>query len=106
MATTRDIHHPSATELDLPTILRTAGDPLRLQVLRLLADGRERTCREITHELGWPESTGSYHLRLLREAGITRTRAQGTERCTSLRRADLDARYPGLLDVLVQGPDA
>jgi DNA-binding transcriptional ArsR family regulator len=48
-----------------------------------------------------PTSTGSYHLRLLREAGITRTRAEGTERHISLRRDDLDERFPGLLDAVI-----
>jgi hypothetical protein len=47
-----------------------------------------------------PVSTCSYHLRLLREAGVTRTRAAGTERWMSVRQADLDARFPGLLDAL------
>ena len=45
-------------------------------------------------------STCSYHLRLLREAGVTRTRAAGTERWMSVRQEDLDARFPGLLDAL------
>ena len=47
-----------------------------------------------------PASTGSYHLRLLREAGVTRTRADGTLRLISLRREDLESRFPGLVDVL------
>ena len=39
----------------------------------------------------------------MREAGITRTRAEGTTRLISLRRADLEARFPGLVDVLLAG---
>jgi DNA-binding transcriptional ArsR family regulator len=101
----REIRHPAKAELDLPTILRTVGDPLRLTIVRVLADDRERNCGEISSTLGLPTSTCSYHLRLLREAGLTRTRAVGTERYISLRRDDLDVRYPGLLDVLVEsGP--
>ncbi|MCW2972004.1 MAG: transcriptional regulator, ArsR family, partial [Thermoleophilia bacterium] len=50
-----------------------------------------------------PVSTASYHLRLLREAGVTRTRAEGTTRYMSLRRADLDARFPGLVDAMIAG---
>ena len=53
-----------------------------------------------------PASTLSYHLRLLREAGVTRTRVEGTERHVSLRRDDLDRLYPGLLDVLGAKPRA
>jgi len=104
-ATTRDrgVPHPSTESLDLPTILRTVGDPLRLDIVRLLADGREHPCGELSEALGVPTSTGSYHLRLLREAGVTRSRADGTTRLISLRRDDLEARFPGLADVLVSG---
>ncbi len=52
-----------------------------------------------------PMSTCSYHLRLLREAGVTRTRAVGTLRYMSLRRDDLDARFPGLLEAVEAGAE-
>jgi len=96
----REIHHPNASELDLATILQTVGDPIRLAVVQLLADDRERTCAEVGEGMGIAPSTLSYHLRLLREAGVTRTRAAGTERHVSLRRDDLERLYPGLLGVL------
>src|ERR671927_652780 len=96
------IPHPPAEALDLVTIMRTVGDPVRLEIVRLLGDGRPRVCNELSSTLGIPPSTGSYHLRLLREAGVTRTRAQGTLRLISLRRDDLDARFPGLVDVLTR----
>ncbi|HEV3047707.1 MAG TPA: metalloregulator ArsR/SmtB family transcription factor [Solirubrobacteraceae bacterium] len=96
------IHHPATSELEMARVLRAAGDPVRLAIIRLLADEREHTCNDIQAELGLPSSTSSYHLRLLREAGLTRTRPQGTERRITLRRADLEQRFPGLLDALVQ----
>jgi DNA-binding transcriptional ArsR family regulator len=103
-ANTREkIVHPSADALDLATIMRTVGDPLRLQIVRMLADGEEHSCNDMNRMLGLPTSTGSYHLRLLREAGVTRTRAAGTQRLISLRRDDLEARFPGLVDVLISG---
>jgi DNA-binding transcriptional ArsR family regulator len=94
--------HPDAEALDLATIMRTVGDPVRLAIVRELADGREQTCSVLQAELGLPASTGSYHLRLLREAGVTRTRAEGTSRLISLRRDDLDARFPGLVEILTR----
>jgi DNA-binding transcriptional ArsR family regulator len=97
------IPHPPAAAIELATILRTVGDPVRLAIVRLLSDDRERVCTEIQERLGLPASTSSYHLRLLREAGVTRTRAQGTQRLISLRRGDLDELFPGLLDVLTRG---
>jgi DNA-binding transcriptional ArsR family regulator len=97
----REIRHPPTDQIDLATVLRTVGDPVRLEIVRILADGGERNCGQMTDALGLPTSTGSYHLRLLREAGITRTRAEGTERHISLRRDDLDERFPGLLDAVI-----
>jgi DNA-binding transcriptional ArsR family regulator len=100
--TTREkIPHPPASALDLATIMRTLGDPVRLEIVRLLGDDRPRVCNELSSALGIPPSTGSYHLRLLREAGITRTQAQGTLRLISLRRDDLEERFPGLVGVLL-----
>ena len=100
---TREKIPPPPTEaLDLATIMRTVGEPLRLEIVRLLADGEERSCHELQAALGLPASTGSYHLRLLREAGVTRTRAEGTQRNISLRRDDLERRFPGLVDVLTR----
>jgi DNA-binding transcriptional ArsR family regulator len=96
------IPHPAAESLDLATIMRTLGDPSRLEIVRLLGDGEARICNEIAKDVGLPNSTCSYHLRLLREAGITRARAAGTQRLISLRRDDLETRFPGLVDVLTR----
>jgi DNA-binding transcriptional ArsR family regulator len=42
---------------------------------------------------------------VLREAGLTQTRAQGTHRYVSLRREELDARFPGLLDAVLSAAE-
>ena len=94
------ITHPPASALDLPTIMRALGDPVRLEIVRLLADGQERLCGELSSALDIPTSTGSYHLRLLREAGLTHARAKGTQRYITLRFDDLEQRFPGLVAVL------
>jgi DNA-binding transcriptional ArsR family regulator len=102
-ARSRDrFQHPATETLDLATVMRTLGDPVRLEIVRLLADGRPRSCGELSTALDVPASTGSYHLRLLRESGLTRTRADGTVRHISLRREDLDERFPGLVEVLTR----
>jgi DNA-binding transcriptional ArsR family regulator len=98
----REIRHPTTDELDLTTILRTVGDPVRLAIVRLVAREGEMPCGPISDAVGIPSSTSSYHLRLLREAGVTRTRAAGTERHISLRREDLDERFPGLVALLTR----
>ena len=96
----REIRHPAASDLDLATVLRTVGDPVRLAIVQQLLDGREHICTVLNESVDVSPSTLSYHLRLLREAGVTRTRAAGTERHVSLRADDLERRFPGLLEVL------
>jgi DNA-binding transcriptional ArsR family regulator len=47
------------------------------------------------------KSTATHHFRVLREAGVIEQFADGTARLSSLRRADLDERFPGLLDAIL-----
>jgi DNA-binding transcriptional ArsR family regulator len=94
---------PDAESLELTAVLQALGDPVRLQIVRELAGGAERTCGSF--ELGVSKATGSHHFRVLREAGVTHTRLEGTRRHVSLRTADLEARFPGLL-AAVLGPQA
>jgi DNA-binding transcriptional ArsR family regulator len=44
------------------------------------------------------KSTTTHHFRVLREAGVIRQVYRGTSKMNGLRRADLDALFPGLLD--------
>jgi DNA-binding transcriptional ArsR family regulator len=96
------ITHPPVAALDLATIMRTVGDPVRLAIVRLLADGQTHACGEISSALDLPASTASYHMRLLRETGVTHTRAEGTLRLISLRIEDLEHRFPGLVALLTR----
>ena len=54
-----------------------------------------------TFALPVSKSTQSGHFKVLREAGVIRQRDEGTRRLNRLRRADLDPRFPGLLDLAV-----
>jgi DNA-binding transcriptional ArsR family regulator len=89
---------PHPDELTLAAVMAALSDPIRVAIVRSLAEG-ERTCG--TLDLGVSKATRSHHLRVLREAGITHTRAEGTHRHGSLRRDDVDARFPGLLDAVL-----
>lgn len=95
-----DLHEPDIEDLDLTTVLQALGDPVRLTILRVLADEGERACGSV--ELGVSKATRSHHFKVLREAGVTHTRAEGTHRHVSLRREDLERRFPGLLDAVLQ----
>jgi DNA-binding transcriptional ArsR family regulator len=93
--------HPLTEQIDLATVLSVLGDPTRLAIVGYLArnEGMEINCSRFL-DLG-SKTNVSYHLAKLREAGITRTEIRGTSRLISLRRADLDARFPGLLDAII-----
>lgn len=95
------LDHPDRDDLDLVTILQALGDPVRLEIVRQIASSGERACG--TFDLGISKATRSHHLRLLREAGITRTVPEGTRRIVSLRDEDLEARFPGLLASVLAG---
>lgn len=95
-----DLQQPTVEQLDLTTILQALGDPVRLKIVRELASSGEQVCGAM--DLGISKSTRSHHFKTLREAGLTDTRIEGTHRHVSLRREDLDARFPGLLDAVLQ----
>lgn len=50
-------------------LLRLFADPLRLQIVRLLAEEERCTCH-LVDETGAKQPTVSHHLRLLKQAGI------------------------------------
>jgi len=95
--------HPAAGQLELAAVLHALSDPVRLHIVRSLADEGPRSCG--TFEVPVAKSTLSHHFRVLREAGITLTEPDGTQRVVSLRRDDLDARFPGLLDAVLSAAD-
>ena len=99
------LHHPAAEELELATVLHALSDPIRLRIVRDLAGNGACNCGAFAVPVA--KSTLSHHLKVLREAGVTLTEPAGTQRVVSLRAADLNARFPGLLDaVLAAAPAA
>ncbi|OEV29365.1 hypothetical protein AN219_16930 [Streptomyces nanshensis] len=91
--------HPTPSEITLTGVMGALNDPVRVGLLRVLADDREHGWSELRAPVA--KSTLSYHLRVLRDAGVTRTRQEGTRCFVELRREDLDARFPGLLDAVL-----
>jgi len=94
--------HPNADQISLANVLAVLGDQTRLAIVGYLArnEGVAMSCGQF---LDFGSKTNlSYHLAKLREAGITQTEVSGTSRLISLRRGDLDERFPGLLDSIIR----
>ncbi|MFI6888076.1 ArsR/SmtB family transcription factor [Streptosporangium canum] len=95
----RRAHHPEAGEITLTGVMAALSDPIRVGLVRLLADGREYGWGEL--QVPVVKSTLSHHLRVLRDAGLTRTRQEGTRCFVVLRGQELQARFPGLLQAVL-----
>ena len=92
--------HPPTEDIELPALLHALSDPQRLHIVRELAAKSEpRRCGSF--DLDITKSTLTHHFRVLREAGVIEQRVEGTARLNSLRRDDLDERFPGLLDAVL-----
>jgi len=97
----RTFWHPSREDLSLPAIFHALSDPLRLRIVfNLAVVAVDVSCGDIDEAVA--RSTLSHHFKVLREAGVTRSTPRGTRLMIGLRRADLDARFPGLLDAILR----
>jgi len=98
-----EIPHPTRAELELSAVLHALSEPVRLTMVASLAaceEGDEPSCGSF--DVPVTKSTCTHHFKILREAGIIRQRPDGTARLNTLRRDDLEARFPGLLDAILQ----
>ena len=93
---TKTLPQPERGEIRVEAVLQALGEPVRLQIVRVLAEHPEGVCCGDI-ELPVTASTRAHHLRTLREAGVLSTHTEGTRRVSILRRGDLDDLYPGLL---------
>lgn len=99
IASMRSLYHPNREDISLADVLHALSDPIRLRIVWNLASNAEESCGAFGIQI--PKSSLSHHFKVLREAGVTRTRTEGTQRLVSLRHKDLDARFPGLLDAVL-----
>ncbi|XVV03148.1 ArsR/SmtB family transcription factor [Actinosynnema sp. CA-248983] len=96
--------HPERDEIRIEAVLHALADPIRLHIVRELAQTDEGLSCGVQLDLGISASTLTHHVRTLREAGVVRVQPRGTARISSLRRDDLDALYPGLLNGILAAP--
>ncbi|HEY3502851.1 MAG TPA: helix-turn-helix domain-containing protein [Actinocatenispora sp.] len=100
----RTLPEPSVDSLDLTVVLSALADPARRALMTAIyRNAGPVNCSAVVGQADLDLSTPtiSHHYRVLREAGLTRTVVQGRTRVVTVRRDDLDARFPGLLTAVL-----
>src|SRR3979490_605859 len=96
--------HPTRDQIELPMVLDCLSDPTRLAIVYNLAKHDYAATQLLWGAFyafsGKPNP--EYHFPKLRESGLVQTRIVGTTRYMKLRRKDLDARFPGLMDAVIK----
>ncbi|WP_224366407.1 ArsR/SmtB family transcription factor [Hyalangium versicolor] len=95
----RAFKNPAIEDISLEHIFHALSDPVRLEIVRQLAQLGEASCNAV--DCGRPKSSMSHHFRILRDAGLVRTRSEGVQHMNSLRRDELDRRFPGLMKAVL-----
>jgi DNA-binding transcriptional ArsR family regulator len=90
---------PSGSEMTLLRVLHALSDEVRLGIVLKLADECEIPCG--CFGLAIPKSSLSHHFKVLRESGLVTTRREGNEWVNSLRKEDLEAQFPGVLEAVI-----
>jgi len=101
----KKLDQPKKEDFELCAVLDALSDPLRLEFIRRIWKEGECCCGSFSQPKA--KSTRSHHFKVLRESGLIKTRIHGTEYGLSLRKDELDERFPGLMDsVLTANPVA
>jgi DNA-binding transcriptional ArsR family regulator len=93
--------HAELDRVTLETALLALADPVRQTLVRSLAESGdwERSCGSF--DVPVTKATLSRHFAILREAGLLEQRDAGPKRLNRLRRSEFDARFPGLLALVL-----
>lgn len=93
--------HPTKDDITLAGVLGALADPMRIKILKNM--DKKEECASCTEAAPCPDmakSTLSHHFRTLRDAGLIRTEKRGVENRNTIRREEIDQRFPGLLDLV------
>jgi ArsR family transcriptional regulator len=80
----------SSDELRLAQMFKALGNPVRLEILRQLADCQYCICNDIVAVLPLAQSTVSQHLKVLKEAGLIRGEIEGPATCYCIDHDNLE----------------
>ena len=93
---------PALEALEITQVMHALGDPMRLAIVRAIAQFEAgRACNQCACS-SVPKSTLAHHFKVLRKAGLIRSLEQGTTLKNTLRTEELEERFPGLLAVILR----
>ena len=100
----RPLFHPPIEDVTVEGILHALSDPVRVAIFTDLANSdcayNCSTFLNVT-EKKIPKSTLSHHFKALREAGLIRAERRGVEMHNTSRCPEIDSRFPGLLNAII-----
>lgn len=97
----RNISHPSIKEVTIDGILYALSDPIRRNIVAKLAGCESMSCSK-SCSMDLSPSTISFHHKLLRENGLIRSEKKGVEVINTLRKDEIDKKFPGLMDSILK----
>ncbi len=97
----RPFLHPALGDVTLESVLYALADPVRLSIVCKLTSGNcPMNCSSAAPDK-LPKSTQSHHYQVLREAGLIRSERRGTEVVNTLRCAEINAKFPGVIPAIL-----
>lgn len=91
---------PTVEDLRFTAVMQALSDPVRVSIVSQLVSRGEVACGAF--DLDIPKSSLSHHFRVLRESGLISTRLEGKLWLNTLRKGDIEERFPGLLEAVIQ----
>lgn len=94
----KEYEHPELPEVPLTKVMQALSDPCRVAIMKALLEEEVLACNELPVAVA--KATLSHHMNVLREAGLIRTRVEGTKCLNTIRQEAFDEYFPGLLHLL------
>ena len=94
--------HTHPRDVPVRAVLAALADPTRLAIVRELAASPDwsRVCGSFDVPVG--KAGLSHHFAVLRDAGLIEQRDEGARRANRLRRDEIEERFPGLLNLVLE----
>jgi DNA-binding transcriptional ArsR family regulator len=100
----KPLFHPSIEDVPVESVLHALSDPVRVAIFaRIAGSNCSQSCSNFLkiRDRDIPKSTLSQHFKALREAGLIRSERQGVEMQNTSRCAEMEKRFPGLIQSIV-----